>query len=948
MSEPRTTSDPAAPEADASPAVPPGAAGGRPRLFLLDGMALAYRAHFALMKSPLRTSHGQATSAVFGFLMALDRILDQEKPEEIAVVFDSQARTFRHDRYADYKATREKMPDEMLPQLEWIRSAVQGEGIPFLRVDGYEADDVIATLARRESRAGKAVWIVSGDKDMLQLVDENVRLYNVMKPGQAEVERIGPPEVIERFGVPAGQVVDVLGLMGDTSDNVPGVPGVGPKTAVRLVQEHGSLEAVLDAAASLPQKKLSESLQAHREAALLSKELVTLDCSVPIGDEPLTRRPQDVPLLRALYGELELRDRLKKLQGGVRLEESRYHAVRDAAAVRKLARDLAATARRGGFVLDTETTGLDPLRAELVGLSFSWREGEAWYVPLNQDPPMFGGEAVLSFAQGQLFAEGPKSGDTDAVLDVLRPVLEDPAVPKTGQNLKYDLHVLAQHGVHVAGVEFDTMIADWVVDPGTRLHGLDDMAMRRLGIKKVKTEALIGSGRQQVTMRAVPIEEATHYACEDADVTFRLRRVLEPELVEKGVDRVFREAEMPLLPVLVRMEAAGVRIDLDRLREISRDIDERAERAEARIHELCGEAFNIRSNATLGTMLFERLCLHEAAGRRRPKKTAKGGGYATDEQTLLELAPYHELPGVVLEYRGLTKLKSTYVDALPTFVNPATGRVHTTFHQTGAATGRLSSSDPNLQNIPIRSDEGKAIREAFVPEPGWRFLSADYSQIELRLLAHLSGDEGLREAFVSGEDIHRATAARVFKVPPAEVTPLLRSRAKAINFGVIYGMGPQRLARDTKTTLEEARTFIEDYFRTYPGVRAFLDRTVDDARRTGYVTTLLGRRRHLPELSSADPRIRNQAENVAMNNPLQGTAADMIKLAMIRIDARLREERLRSRMLVQIHDELLFEAPPEEADALVALVREEMTAAMRLDVPIVVDVGMGANWAEAH
>jgi DNA polymerase-1 len=721
---------------------------------------------------------------------------------------------------------------------------------------------------------------------------------------------------------------------------------VGEKTAMRLVLEHGDLERVLAAADDVKQPKLAASLKEHAELARLSRRLVTIDLTAPVSLADCRPGSRDVARLRELFLALEFSARLETLAGsGEALRDVRYHTVDTADGVRALARRLAES---HGFVLDTETTGLDPMQADLVGIAVAWEPGEAWYVPLNVDPPMFpGGRAAepSAGAQGRLFAT-EVGRDTDAVLDLLRPALEDPTLPKTGQNLKYDLHVLERHGVAVRGVDFDTMVADWCVDPGGRTHNLDDMALRRLGIQKTPTSALIGGRRSEATMAEIPIPDVARYACEDADVTLRLRRALEPELEAKGVASVFREVEMPLLPVLVRMEHAGIRLDAAVLRRISEDLARRAEAAEARIYELAGETFNVRSNAALSHVLFETMRLHEKAGRRRPKKTAKGTGFSTDEQTLAELAEHDELPARVLEYRSLTKLKSTYVDTLPAAIHPGTGRIHTTFHQTGAATGRLSSSDPNLQNIPIRSEEGRAIRRAFVPEEGWWFLSADYSQIELRLLAHFSGDDGLLGAFRAGEDIHRATAARVFKVAPDEVTPLQRSRAKAVNFGVIYGMGPQRLARDTQVSLEEARRFIEQYFDTYPGVKAWQERTIAEARRSGFVTTLLGRRRLLPDLRSDDPRIRNQAENVAVNTPLQGTAADLVKVAMIRIHRRL--EGARARMLVQIHDELLFEVPEDERDATAALVRREMSEALDLRVPIVVDVGWGRDWSEAH
>ncbi len=924
-----------------------------PRLFLLDGMALAYRAHFAFIRSPLTNSQGIEVSAVFGFLMALDRILDQENPEEIVVVFDPPGPTFRHERFPEYKATREKMPDEMIPQLAWIKQAVEGLGIAFVCVDGFEADDVIGTLAVQGSAAGKDVWIVSGDKDMMQLIDEKVRLYNVQKPGQGGVELVARDETIAKFGVPPERVIDVLGLMGDSSDNVPGVPGVGPKRALTLIETYGTLESVLEHAPEVKQKKLSENLRTYAEQARLSKELVTIDTAVPLEGTTtdLARGAVDVDTMRGLYVELDFKGRLERLEdGGERnpLGDVEYVLVDTPKKLDELVKTLAHTKRLGGFVFDTETTSVNPHRAELVGLSFAWFSGVAWYVPVNLEPPMFGGEREMKRDQGSLFAEPGESPDVAAVLEVLRGLLEDPEIPKCGQNLKYDIHVLRRYDIEVQGPFFDTMVASFCLDPGSRIHNLDGLALGRLGIKKIPTSDLIGKGKNEITMREVEIEKVATYACEDADVTLRLRDTFAPELEEMKVERVFQEAEMPLLPVLVRMEGNGIRLDASLLEGISADLGVRIEETEARIHELAGREFNIRSTQTLGQILFEELELHLKAGRKRPKRTSKGTGYATDEATMRDLTPFHELPGLVLGYRHMSKLKSTYVDTLPTYVNPDTGRIHTSFHQTGAATGRLSSSDPNLQNIPIRSAEGRAIRKAFVPETGWKFLSCDYSQIELRLLAHFSQDPGLLAAFRSGEDVHRATAARVFKVDLEDVTPELRSRAKAVNFGVIYGMGPQRLARETKVTMNEAKGFITSYFDTYAGVRDFIESTKQDAREKGYVTTLLGRRRYLPELTGNDPRTRAQAENVAVNTPVQGTAADMIKLAMINIDRRLREEDYAARMLIQIHDELLFEAPPEEMDRLCEMVAFEMENAVPLRVPIVVDSGTGDNWSEAH
>ncbi len=931
---------------------------GPSRLFLLDGMALAYRAHFGFLRAPLSTSKGFQTSAVFGFLLTLKKIVEQEKPERIAVVFDAPEPTFRHREYPEYKATREKMPEELVPQLDCIRRLVEGMGIPFLRVPGFEADDVIGTLAVRESAAGHDVWIVSGDKDMTQLVGPRVRLYNVQKPRAEEIELVDEAGVEARWGVKPAQITDVLGLMGDASDNVPGVFGVGEKTAATLVKEHGTLERVLEVAPGLPQKKLSERLVLGADSARLSKRLVTIETGVPLDAtwDDLSKRATDVKALRALFRELEFSDLLAALPPDEEAAGAlRYRTVDTPEAFAALLRDLEATKASGGFALDTETTGTDPMRAELVGLSFSWRDGEAFYVPVNKDPPIFGGEAERAREAGSLFASGPKSGDTREVLRRLKPVLADASIEKTGQNAKYDAIVLAEQrdgderiGVDVKGIAFDTMIADWCLKPDARTHNLDAMSLERLGIRKIPTTDLIGTGKTQVTMREVPVERVSRYACEDADCTWRLKGVLAPELSAAGVDRVFREVEIPLLPVLSRMERTGIRVDLAVLARVGEDLSRRAAALEEEIQRVAGEPVNIRSNAKVGEFLFEKLKLHELAGRKKPRRTEKGTGYSTDERTLAELADVHPIPRKLLDWRTLTKLKSTYVDSLPEYVNPRTGRVHTTFHQTGAATGRLSSSDPNLQNIPARGEEGKAIRKAFVPEEGWRLLSADYSQIELRLLAHLASDPGLLAAFRAGEDVHRATAAKVFGLAPEAVTADLRSRAKAINFGIVYGMGAQSLAQQTGVSVHEAEEFIAAYFRIYPGVQAYEEGVVRDARRTGFVTTLMGRRRLLPELDSDDSRVRSQAERVAVNTPIQGTAADLIKIAMIRIDRRLAAEGFRSRMLLQVHDELVFEAPPDEVDRLTTMVRHEMANAIEMDVPILVDVGVGATWADAH
>jgi len=888
------------------------------RVFLVDGTALAYRAHFALVQNPLVTSRGFPTSACFGYLTTLLRILRTENPDYVAVAFDRPEPTFRHERYDAYKATREKAPEELIPQFAKIKELTQALGIPVLERAGFEADDLIGTAARRAEKEGHEVFVVSGDKDMLQLVSDRVRIYDVAKPGRSDPVVVGREGVVERFGVPPERVVDVLGLMGDTSDNVPGVPGVGPKTATALVNEFGSLEGALEQAKGAKPSKVNRSLVEHADQARLSKELVTIDVAVPI-DVPLEKLhagARDRESLVKLLTELEFPHLLKELgsEGAAGADATGYRIVRPG---KELDAALAEARKAGFFVYDTETTGLDPLSAELVGVSLSWKENEAVYVPCE---------------------------DGKAVLRALAPLLEDASVRKGGQNMKYDASVMETHGVRVKPLAFDTMVASYLLDPGRGVHNLDALALRHLGIRKIATEELIGKGEEQISMADVPVEKVARYAAEDADCTFRLFGFFRPRLEEQGLRKLFDDVEMPLVPVLVAMERAGVKVDAGRLVAMSAELGAAAERLAKEVQELAGEEVNVNSPKQLGPILFEKLQIQKGSGRRvRRTKT----GYATDARTLEDYEA-HPIVAKLLEYRETTKLKSTYVDALPQMVHPKTGRIHSSFHQTVAATGRLSSADPNLQNIPVRTEAGRRIREAFVPEAGHLLLSADYNQIELRLMAHLSGDPGLCEVFRRRGDVHAETAARMFGLNPNEVTREQRSRAKAINFGILYGMGPMRLARDLKITMDEARAFLEAYFREFPRVREFQREAVERARREGFVTTLLGRRREIPEIASGDPPVRANAENMAMNTPLQGTAADLIKVAMIRIHRRLEGERWKSRMILQVHDELLFECPEGEVERWKPVVKREMEGALELDVPIVVDVGVGRNWLEAH
>ena len=902
------------------------------RLFLLDGTALAYRAHFAFLRARLTDTKGRPTGAIYGFVATLLKLLKDEAPDHLGCCFDPPGPTFRHERYEPYKATREKMDDDLAMQLPLLRDVVRAFNIPVLEVPGFEADDVMATVAERAAKEGIQTYIVTGDKDLCQSVEPNVFIYNILKPGQ-DTEVLDEKGVEESWGVPPNRVADVLALMGDASDNVPGVPGIGKKTAVKLLQEHGGLRDVLAAAAAEPspisQQKLREKLREFSAQAELSYELVLVRRDVPVDVtfDDLRVGPADNPRLHALFTDLNFTRLLAEVSDDPPAEEVEhdYRIVRDAAGLEAMLAEL-----RGASLVafDTETTGLDPLQADLVGLSFSTAAGRGWYVPLNAEPPVLGGDGDAAVAR---------------VLDAVRPVLEDESVRKCGQNAKYDILALRRAGVTVRGLAIDPMIASFCLDPGQRQHGLDALSLRLFGYRKIPTSDLIGSGRNQITMDQVEVERVGEYACEDADFTLRIAREFEPRLASESVGPLFRDVELPLVGVLAEMEWEGVRLDTELLDTLSADLAKQAGALERAICEIAGEAFNVNSPKQLGEVLFERLHIQ---GRRHVRKTKTG--WATDERTLRS---FSEEPIVekLLRFRSLTKLRGTYTESLPRLVNPHTGRVHTSYSQVAAVTGRLASSDPNLQNIPIRTAEGREIRRAFVPrEDGWQLLSADYSQIELRVLAHLSEDEHLCAAFDAGEDIHRRTAARIFGIDPAFVTPEIRGRAKAINFGIVYGMGATRLAEDTGISRKEAVDFIENYFRAYPGVKAFVDGLKTQARERGWVETLLGRRRPLADmLESTDQRVQAAVDNVAVNTPIQGSAADIIKIAMIRLHDAIRTIGLASRMILQVHDELVFDVAPGELERVQALVHEHMEGAYPLRVPLVVDMGWGADWLTA-
>jgi len=903
------------------------------RLFLLDGTALAYRAHFAFARSGLTTADGRPTGATYGFAMTLRRILDDEAPELIAVAFDPPGPTCRHKRFGEYKATRERMPEELVAQLEDLREVVRAHGIPIFERPGFEADDVIGTLARQGEAAGCEVLLVTGDKDLMQLVGERTRLYNLFKP-KVDLVIQGVPEVAEKFGTTPDHVIDVLALMGDASDNIPGVKGIGEKGAIKLIGEFGSVAGVLEHLDEV-KGKAREYIERDREQLLLSLELVTIDTEVPLdpGFEGIGPPQPDRRALLELFGRLDFQSLAKKVAEGVsgaeKTEARDYRIVRNAKDLETMAKELR---KAGAFAVDTETTSLFPLQAELVGVSFCAQAGRAWYVPFNLEPPVV-------------------EGGTKALLAELAPLLTEPELERWGQNWKYDALVFRGQGLRVADPDFDTMVASFCAAGSARRHNLDDLALTFFDVKKIPTTELIGTGKKQVTMDRVPIEQVAEYACEDADVTFRLKAPLEKELAEAGTESLFHEVELPLIPVLIAMEERGIRLDVALLEKYAAELEQEIVGITHEIHGLAGENFNVKSTRALGEILFEKLRIQDEAGVKRPKKTKTG--WATDHQTLEEKYGDVEIVKQLLEYRELTKLKSTYVDTLPSYVDPNTGRVHCSFSQISAVTGRLASSDPNLQNIPVRTERGRKLREAFVPKDSdghgkWVLLAADYGQVELRIMAHFSGDPALVEAFAQGRDIHASTASIVFGVEESEVDRAMRSRAKAINFGLLYGMGPARLARDTGLSVLEAKMFIDRYFASFPSVRGWIDRTLAEARRKGYVETLLGRKRRIPDIDSSNARIRSAAENAAVNTPIQGSAADIIKRAMIDLEARLEDSKLAGRMLLQVHDELVLEVPETELEETRALVAECMEGAVDLAVPLEVDFGWGGNWLEAH
>lgn len=886
-------------------------------IYLIDGTAYIHRAFHAIRN--LSNSRGLPTNAIFGFTRMLIKLIEDCRPEFGAMLFDTKGPTFRHDMYTDYKANRPPMPEAMAIQIPYIKQVTEGFKLPVIEKSGYEADDLIGTLARTAEEKGFNTVIVSGDKDLVQLVSHKVSIYDPMKD-----KRIDLKTVRADFGLVPNQMIDVMGLSGDASDNVPGVPGIGQKTALALIQKYGSMGRLYEEVESITKKKQRENLIAFKDQAFLSRELVTIDTTVPLSvawDDFRLSAP-DGDALADLFQTLEFRQLQQTFKTAKDQPPKSYSAILDEAALTALEKRLRGATH---FSLDTETTSENPMKANLVGISIALEPHEAYYIPC-----------------GHTAAGSDRQLPLDVVHHALQQVFTDPNRHKIGQNIKYDWMVLERHGVRLAGVAFDTMVASYLLNPTKRAHNLDQIALDFLGHKTITFSEVMGKDKGKKTFADVPLDRATPYACEDADMTLLAYNEMLPRLEEIGLTELMEHVEMPLIPVLMGMEMKGVRVDVRRLQELSNVFSQQLENLETEIYEVAGEVFNIHSSQQLGAVLFEKLKLPTQ------KKTRKRTGYSTDVEVLTTLSEQHELPALVLRHRSLAKLKSTYTDALIDLVNPDTGRIHTSYNQTVTATGRLSSSDPNLQNIPIRTEAGMEIRRAFIPKQGWQMLSADYSQIELRILAHYSDDPTLIKAFQDEEDIHTRTATEVFNLLPGFVTPELRRQAKAINFGIVYGMSPYGLSKQLGISHKMAKTYIDHYFERYPGVQTFLDRIIREAHENGLTSTLMGRIRLLPDISSPNRNLRQFAERTAINTPIQGTAADLIKLAMIRVDQNLRERRLKGAMLLTVHDELVFEVPTEELEEVRKLVSEVMEGVWELRVPLKVNVAVGDNWAEAH
>ena len=886
-------------------------------IFLIDGSGYIYRAFHAIRG--LKNSKGLPTNAVFGFTRMLMKLLEEKISDRMVMFFDSKGPTFRHDMYEAYKANRPPMPEELSVQIPYIHQVTQAFNIPTFEMQGYEADDLIGTTTKKAEEEGYFIVIVTGDKDLKQLISARTITWDPMK------DVIVALKDIQATGISPPQLIDVMGLSGDASDNIPGVPGIGPKTALSLIQTFGNMESLYEQVHTITKKKQHDNLIQYKNQALLSRDLVKLNTQAPIHFRvaDLTVGEPDNTALADLFKELEFTQLQRHFPKQTDLSKKQYHTIQDVDSLAALVSRLK-TARL--VAVDTETTSTNPMLAKMVGLSFSIRKNEAFYIPC-----------------AHRYLGVPNQIDLAMVLKMLKPVLEDPAIQKVGQNIKYDWIVFERHGIMLKGIIFDTMLASYLINPSKRAHNLDQIALDFLDHKTITYEDLTGKkGKKAATFDTVPIDKAAPYACEDADITLMAYHVLNEKMETLGLLKLLQEVEIPLVSVLKDMEIKGVTVDKDKLHELSNSFEHQLNTTEKSIYDIAGESFNINSTQQLGKILFEKL------GLPVQKRTLKKTGYSTDVEVLTALAHHHDLPKLVLRHRTLSKLKSTYADALMGLIHPETGRIHTSFNQTVTATGRLSSSDPNLQNIPIRTEEGKEIRKAFIPKSGWKMLSADYSQIELRILAHYSQDNILSKAFEEEEDIHTRTASEVFQVFPSFITEDLRRQAKIINFGIIYGMSPFGLAKALNISQKMAKAYIDNYFGRYQGVKTFIEQIIEDTRKSGQTTTLLGRIRLLPEINSKNRTERNFAERTAINTPIQGTAADLIKVAMIHVDNELRSRNMKTAMLLSVHDEIVFEVPPEEVDAASALIKQKMESIWDLNVPLKVNIEVGNNWAAAH
>jgi DNA polymerase I len=883
------------------------------KAFLIDGTSFCYRAHYAIRE--LTTSTGRPTNAIYGFILILNKIIQDEKPDLLGVAFDLKAPTFRHKKFKDYKIHRPPMPDKLVEQMPVIKKVIKAHNIALFEKEGYEAEDVIATIAKVLADKGIEVYIATGDKDILQLVNKNVKVYNTHKEGLIYDEE----KVEEKYGVRPERIVDLMALMGDKIDNIPGVPGIGIKTAGELVKKYGSLENVLDNIDKLKSEKLQDILKKHSENAKLSKELARIQTGVPIKFkiEQLEASKPNRSKLFEIFKELELKTLMKKFAPKDKWEAD-YKLISEDKGFERLIKGLK---EKEIFAFDFETTDVNPHQAEPIGISFCFKEKEAYYLPLLD--------------KGEKNREGILK---DYFFEEMKPIFEDSSIKKIGQNIKYELIILKRFGLQLKGIHFDSMIASYLLNPSKLNHNLEDISLEYLNHKMIPFSELIDKNKKGASLKDADLEKLTWYACEDSDVVFRLYKKLEDKLKEKELFELFSGIEMPLVEVLADMELAGISVDEEKLKNLSRDLSEELDKAKENIFNIVGTEFNINSPQQLREILFDKLKLPIV------KRTKTGP--STDVEVLEKLSAEHKLPRHLLKFRELSKLKTGYIDSLPKLINSKTGRIHTSFNQTITQTGRLSSSRPNLQNIPAKGELSRKIREAFIPEKGNSFLSADYSQIELRILAHLSGDENLKKAFKSDLDIHSFTASLIFDKDLSEITGDMRAVAKTVNFSIIYGVSPYGLSKGLNVEVVEAKKFIDSYFERYPKVKKYVEAVIKEAENKGYVATLFGRRRYIPQINSLDKNEANFARRIALNSPIQGTASDLIKSAMIDINHRLKEENYASKMILQIHDELIFEITPGELDSIKHLVKDKMENAVKLSVPIKVAVKTGKNWSE--